>query len=185
LIYSTPEASAMKRDRDKLRELILYVAEKSAADPHFGLTKLYKILFYCDFEAYARYGAAITGCPYKKLPHGPVPADGEELLRELQASGELAIAHRVRYGYDQRPPRSLRDADLSAFTGEEIALVHEILGQLWPLSAREVSDLSHNFIGWRAARVSEVIPYETGLIDHGPLPEEVDEWCRSLVEAGL
>ena len=56
----------------KLRELILYVAERCENDPDFGALKLNKILFNADFIAYALTGKAITGASIRSsamVPH--------------------------------------------------------------------------------------------------------------------
>ena len=48
-------------DGAKLRELMLYITQKSEGDPRFGKTKLLKILVEADFTFYARTGRSITG----------------------------------------------------------------------------------------------------------------------------
>jgi len=174
----------MSVNRDKLRELILYLAQRSEADPHFGRTKLNKLLFYIDFSHYARTGLAVTGEPYVKQPHGPVPAHVKKLLNEMEQSGDLRVVKRHHFTHVQERPKALREPDLSGFTGLEIALASEIVQELWPLSGADVSDLSHEFVGWRAVRMGEEIPYETALIVPGPPSEEEERWAEALVAAG-
>ena len=55
----------------RLRELILLICKGSEGDPRFGAVKLNKLLFYCDFSAYAKLGKSITGQEYLALPEGP------------------------------------------------------------------------------------------------------------------
>jgi hypothetical protein len=43
-------------DKEKFKELVLYLAEKCETDPSFGVTKLNKLLYYCDFVAYSELG---------------------------------------------------------------------------------------------------------------------------------
>jgi hypothetical protein len=53
--------------------------------------------------------------------------------------------------------------------------------------ATEVSDLSHDFIGWKAAEFNEVIPYETVFLGDPstPVSEDEIEFCLQLErEAG-
>jgi hypothetical protein len=48
-----------QESRERLRQLILFIAERCRADPGFGMTKLVEILFRADFESFARYGKPI------------------------------------------------------------------------------------------------------------------------------
>lgn len=52
-----------EESRLRLRELMLFVADRCRGGRNFGVTKLNKILFYCDFSAFARLGKPITGIP--------------------------------------------------------------------------------------------------------------------------
>jgi uncharacterized phage-associated protein len=180
-----PEEPGMTTlDQTKLRELILYIAERSEGDEPFGKTKLNKILFYADFIAYAQMGRSITGQEYRKLPHGPVAADAEETLTALKQEEAVAIAQRSYHGLPQQRPFALREPILDAFSGEEIAIVDKVITELWGKSAKDVSDLSHEFIGWQAALPGEAIPYETVFVDNGELTEAEEEYARQLAQAG-
>ena len=96
----------------------------------------------------------------------------------------MAIAKRSHCGYTQLQPRALRDADLGEFTGTEIGIVNQVISDLWPLNARDVSDLSHRFLGWKAAEDYAIIPYETALLDTAPATPEEERWLEGLVAAG-
>ena len=52
----------------KLAELILYISQRYATDPNFGMVKLNKALYFPDFSAYASWGETITGAEYQHLP---------------------------------------------------------------------------------------------------------------------
>jgi len=166
----------------KLRELILYVAAKSESDPNFGATKLNKILFYSDFLAYRTLGRSITGQRYQKLEFGPAPKAIVPVLREMEQERVCAQAERSHHGLRQRRVVALREADLSAFSAQEIDLVRDVLGELWSLTGSEVSDLSHQFVGWQAAALGEEIPYGTVWIAPArPLAPEEEEWAREAI----
>jgi hypothetical protein len=51
----------------KFKELILYFADQSREDPGFAQTKLNKLLYSCDFEAFRRLGHSNTDATYQKL----------------------------------------------------------------------------------------------------------------------
>src|SRR4051794_2460574 len=46
-------------NRDKFRELILYIAEQTEDDPSFGDTLLNKVLYWSDFRGYSELGQPV------------------------------------------------------------------------------------------------------------------------------
>lgn len=160
---------------EKMAELILYVSDRCQLDPAYGATKLNKILFYADFQHYAKHGKSITGQEYMRLNQGPVPRHLVPIRKRLVATHELVVRE-LPYGTRrQKRPISLRDADLSGFNGEEIATVDAVIHQLWGMTAGEVSEKSHRFEGWKLARDRETIPYDMALLLTGVEPSEEDQ----------
>jgi hypothetical protein len=148
----------------KFKELILFVCQRSLADPRFGATKLNKLLFYADFFAYVSLADAITWQPYQKLPNGPAPRRLLPIMEEMKSAGDVAQARHDYFGHEQVRTIALRDPDLSEFTAREIALVTEVIDYFWDASASQMSDFSHQFRGWQLAEEGEEIPYETALV---------------------
>jgi hypothetical protein len=169
----------------KLRELILYVARRCQGDERFGKTKLNKILFWTDFLAYQVHGVSITGQQYVKKQFGPVGKETEAALTELMEAEPRAldIGTRDYFTQTRKVPIALREPSLDPFTGWEIGLVENIIRQLWHMNATELSDLSHQFVGWRAAQFGEQIPYEAVFLDNTPVTDEEEAWARQVVDA--
>lgn len=157
----------------KLRELIVFIASRSQNDPHFGSTKLNKLLFFADFLAYGKLGEAITNHQYMRLPNGPAPRRMKPILDEMVAAGVLAIQERDCYGRTQKVPLALREADVTLFSSSEIAIVTEVLDAFWHKNAKGISSLSHKFDGWKLAKDRETIPYEVALVEFKK-PRKVD-----------
>lgn len=155
----------VKIQSDKFRELLLYIAERSEADPKFGGTKLNKIMFYADFLAYRDLGKAITGVRYQKLPFGPAAVPLLPALQEMEAQGELVVRHKFIGPYKQNKPIALRPPNLTDFSADEIALVDAVISYLWDFGASGVSDLSHEVVGWQVAAEREDIPYSTAFVE--------------------
>ena|ERR1700761_8188848 len=168
---------------DKFRELILYICSKCASHQKFGAVKLNKILFYSDFFGYLQFGKPITGVEYQKLPKGPAPRRLVPIQNEMIANGELVIQPRQFWTSrkQQKRPVNLRTANLALFDAREIALVDEIIENFRNLTADETSDISHNEIGWKAARIGETIPYETVFIS-AKCPNDLDAERAAIVE---
>jgi hypothetical protein len=170
-------------DDRKMRELILYLAVQSEQDPRFSSTKLNKLLFYCDFAAYRDLGRSITGHLYQKLPFGPAPKAMLPILDQMKRDRDCVEIERDHFGRTQRRVQASRQPEISLFSAEELRLADQILMNLWDSTAAEVSDLSHDFIGWKVAAFNEVIPYETVFVGDPETPVSEDEaaFCRRLM----
>lgn len=150
--------------RDRMRELILYVAHACEDDRTFGAVKLNKILFYADFLAYRERGRSITEQEYQKLPQGPAPRCLVPLREEMVLAGDLIVREAAYFGRPQKRPIALRNPDLSPFLPLDIAVVDAVIRALWGKTARETSELSHEFWGWKLANMRETVPYEVALV---------------------
>jgi hypothetical protein len=148
----------------KFKELVIFIALQCQDDPWFGATKLNKLLFYSDFIAYSKFGRAITWHTYQRLDNGPAPRRMLPMLSELEREGSIVRVERDRFGKTQKTAIARREANLEGFSGEEIGLVASLIKQCWGKSARQISDLSHSFIGWKIAGSNEDIPYEMALV---------------------
>jgi hypothetical protein len=170
-------------DDTKLRELMLYIAQKSEGDSHFGKTKLFKILVEADFTFYSRTGRSITDYTYEKREFGPIPRGGLAALDALQSDGDMNVLERTFHGFRQALPLAMRDPDLEWFSAAEIAVVDEAIDTLRSYTAKEASDRSHESIGWIAARIGEEIPYQTCLIDvDEPTEADYDHAARLVAD---
>ncbi|MCA9709242.1 MAG: SocA family protein [Myxococcales bacterium] len=159
------EAPARQSHRDdaeeRLAELVLYIASKSEYDPRFGAVKLNKALFFVDFLAYTRLGRPVTGVIYRRLQHGPVPRVLPRVRDALVVAGRAVEKTTHYHGFEQRRLIGLDEANLDIFTAREIALVDEVLDIIQHKTAKELSELTHEFRGWELAEHGEDIPYST------------------------
>lgn len=177
-------AKAQIRPSDeKLRELILLISEWSQADPKFGAIKLNKLLFHADFSSFLTYGEPITGQDYFKLPQGPAPRRLKALTESMKKTGDFAWQEISYFGRIQKKPIALRAADPTKFSGAEINLVRQTVQKFWKMSATEISEQSHLFLGWKAAHLQETIPYSTALVSRRSPTEQ--ERKRGLALQGL
>jgi hypothetical protein len=164
----------------RLRELILYVVKKCGGDSRFGATKLNKVLFYADFLSYARLGKAITGIAYMKLEKGPAPKRLLPVRQEMESAGELRVTKKqLVNGYWQARFEALRNAEVSRFSGAEIALVDEIIEFLRDKTAEQVSLESHT-LPWQLTPDGELIPYEYIFLSDRGFTESDARWAREI-----
>jgi hypothetical protein len=175
----TPKRDIRPNDA-KLRELILLISEWSQADPKFGAIKLNKLLFHADFSAFLTNGAPITGQEYFALPQGPAPRRLKPVTERMKKGGALAYQEVSYFGHLQKRPIALRPPNLAIFSGAEIGFVRQTVEKFWKLSATEISDQSHLFLGWKVARLRETIPYATALVSRRAPTSKEREYGRSL-----
>ncbi len=163
---------------ERLRELILYIAEKCASDPEFSATLLNKILFYADFLSFAQRGKPVTGAAYQALDYGPAPKRLVPVRDMMIDAGELEIKEIPKFTYSRQQYVALRRADLDRlFRPTDIALVDEVIERLKGVSAQRISEFSHHRL-WKIARGAGgnyrgLIPYEAMYISDAP-PNEAD-----------
>ena len=166
-------------NREKFKHLILLVAQESEDDPHFGATKLNKILYFSDFKAFGILGAPITGASYQRLERGPAPREMLPALRQMEAEGDIERAERRYFNLLQKRIKSLTSPDLSLFSPEELEIVKNVIAELTHMTASQVSALSHLEIGWQATPPNEPISYAMVYLSKSrPSTREVEEHRR-------
>jgi Protein of unknown function (DUF4065) len=157
-------------NEEKLAELILYISARCANDPTFGATKLNKILCFSDFIFYAYNDQGITGVEYQKLPAGPAPRRLIPVREKLISEGALVLQEiPLRSGRTQKRTVNLRQPNLKLFSGDEIAMVDNIIDSLREVDAASTSNLSHEMVGWMVVKDGETIPYSTVYFANPPL----------------
>ncbi|MCK9495552.1 MAG: Panacea domain-containing protein [Dehalococcoidia bacterium] len=177
-------AGGREFDRQRFKELILFIADQSKDDPRFGATKLNKILYFADFKAFLALGSSISGATYIRMDRGPVPEEMLATLREMEDAGDISRVERKYYNYTQKVVVPLRDSAVEdLLSSAERELLEAVLSELRLLDAAQVSALSHLDHGWRIADDREVIPYESAFIsDRKPTATELRIWRQDIDE---
>ncbi len=162
-------------DDRKFEELMLHIAQRSANDRRFGATKLNKLLFYGDFLAYLYFGQPITAHRYQALPQGPAPIALLPVLRRMEEEKAAVVTQSEHYGFMQKRLVALRDPNYDLFSAQEIALIDRLIEDFWNLTAKQISEHSHQLLAWQVARPSEEIPYTVALVgSRRPTAEEAE-----------
>ena len=120
-------------------------------------TKMNKVLFYIDFLSYRERGMAISGLAYQAIEFGPVPQRWD---RVYSAFDEVQEQLRLVQGQECMSLMAGGEADMSAFTEAEMAVIDEVCGKLKDLTSRAVSKLSHEETAWKEhVGKPETIPF--------------------------
>ena len=175
-------------DKQRFKALMLYLAHENRESETFGLTKLSKLLYYCDTRAYVRTGKSITGSEYLKEKRGPLPKYLYEVMREMKAEGAVKVETRPAGVFSQS--RLVPLVPITEYIGEfseaELETIDETNRSMRGMTGAQVTEYSHGEVGWRVTPEREPIPYESAYfvsandLDANELIEAViAEWERN------
>jgi uncharacterized phage-associated protein len=138
---------------EKMAAMISHIASRTS---DLYKTKLNKLLFYADFVSYHSNGHSISGSRYVHLPYGPVPDGYEDTLDTLNHYGVIDVlkqnsADLVRLG-DNKADQFL--------TSEERATLDWVLAKYGPMSASQLTEISHREKAYKNTKTGEEIAYE-------------------------
>jgi antitoxin SocA-like protein len=151
--------------RYRLKQLILYIAERTAAADFFGAIKLNKVLYRSEFAAYRELGHKLTEFHYQKNRMGPTLRAFPPVTAEMESSGLIAWESRVHGRTEERRVRALTAPDLSVFSDQEIAIVDAEIQRAWDLTGAQVSAEEHQTAAWYATRMNETIKPELSFVE--------------------
>ena len=84
--------------------------------------------------------------------------------RGVLDAGEAVLVEEDVLGYSLQRLVPRRQPDLTLLTPLEIQTIDDVLGDLANLTAKQVSDLSHEDPAWRHTEDMQTIPYELALV---------------------
>lgn len=153
--------SVPRENVQKFKEALLHITTEVGSRPNVGETVIYKMLYFIDFDYYEKYEEQLIGASYQKSPFGPTPVEFDTIVEQMIADDELHRVARTYHGHEQKKYLPIREADLSIFSGSEIAMINDVIARLSRMGARQISEYSHNDIPWLTAQIGEIIPYES------------------------
>ncbi len=145
---------------EKFKNVLLYILERCAGKPNVGETVLYKLLYFSDFNHYELYEEHLTGATYRKLPHGPVPQNLDDVLFQMMDQGQLQRVKTDFHGYMQTRYLPLAKPDLTTLRASEKDIIDKVIEQMSDWSAKSISDYSHKDMPWLASKEGDKIDYE-------------------------
>ena len=77
--------------KEKYKQVIPFLLNSDANNVRLGKVKLFKLLYYVDFDHFQEFKSSVTGDWYRKLPYGPVPVNAQDLLYEMRSEERIAI----------------------------------------------------------------------------------------------
>ncbi|MEW5818084.1 MAG: type II toxin-antitoxin system antitoxin SocA domain-containing protein [Spirochaetota bacterium] len=155
--------SVPQEKADKFRQVLLYVLKKAGGKPNIGMTALYKLLYFMDFDYYEKYEDQLMGLVYLKNHYGPMPLLFEKLIDEMVKNGEVEKIKSKFYQYPQTKylVNPKLEPDLSVLTGREQEHIDWELQRLSDLTANQLTELSHKDVPWVSAENGKPLDYES------------------------
>jgi len=153
-------------NRYRLKQMILYIADRMKGAEFFGQTKLNKILYRAEFAAYRELGHMLTGYNYQKNFKGPTLRAFVPVTKEMVTEGLLAWEeHRQGpEGVELRADPQVK-ADLAPFQEAELAIIDREINSAWDLSGRGISDEEHRTAAWYATKTGETIRPQLAFVE--------------------
>lgn len=112
-------------------------------------TKLNKLLFYADFNAYRLTGYSITGLEYRAIQFGPVPSQFQKMYVNLSEQGQISIDEQYfgngAYGDEINANVQF---DQTLFSPVELNVLEFVAKHYGKLSTDDIVKLSHEETGW-------------------------------------
>ena len=169
---------------DKLAAAVAYLAERSRHDDAFGETKLVKLLYYADCDAYLIRGQPITGITYIHMERGPYPDGWQSLWQKLEKSGAIKVIDENIPG-DCRKRRTVAGEKVSpeALTDSEITSLNNQLRRFADYNGEEIEEYSQDEVAWRVAPPGQALPHNLlGFRMPGPITDDVRERGNRIAE---
>lgn len=151
-----------KLNEEKYKNVILYLSKNVGQNGVWGKKKMYKLLYYLDFDFFEKYERPITGDIYHKLQMGPAPSYFDAIAFELQKEGKLEIGKgRTGAGFnDAVIYKALEDPNLKVFTKEEKEMLDRIVRLYGNKSGSQLETLTHKEAPYLAVDEGEEMPLE-------------------------
>jgi len=139
----------------RLKNLMLYILGQIGETFQ---TKMNKVLFYIDFLSYKENGMAISGLAYQAIDFGPVPQRWDRIYSSFD---EVVPLTKLVQNQECVVLWTNTDADMSAFSENEIAIIDKVCAKLKGFTSRDVTKLSHKEPAWKnhVGKV-ETIPFD-------------------------
>ena len=160
--------SIPQKNIKKFKEVLLYILQKVGAKPNVGMTVIYKLLYFIDFDYYEKYEKQLMGLTYIKNHHGPTPREFAKVVEEMKKAGEIEEVRSKYYQFEQRKFLPLREPNLDVLKPSELRVIDNVLARLSDMSAKEISDYVHGDIPFQTADDKENIDYEYALYREKP-----------------
>jgi len=126
---------------------------------NLGRTKLYKLLYFLDFDHYEKCGESITGESYQNKELGPVPVHAEDLIDKMREDGLIDIVSEPVIDFIRHKFVAKVHHDPNVFSSTEIEMLCQVAEKWAHHTANEIVSATHGEAPWIATARDEIMPY--------------------------
>lgn len=145
----------------KFKEVLLYILNEVGSRPNVGMTVIYKLLYFIDFDFYELYEEQLIGATYQKNHHGPTPMEFQKIVDIMIEKEEVTEVTNEYFQYQQKKFLPLREPNLSILNAKEIKMIDSVLDRLGHMNAAQISEHSHGDVPWLTTEDQQIIEYES------------------------
>jgi uncharacterized phage-associated protein len=151
-----------KLNEKKYKNAILYLAKNSTHGRVWGRKKMYKLLYFLDFDFFEKYEKPITGDIYHRLQMGPAPAYFDVMAQELVNEGRLSLGKGKSVGgyNDAYVYKALQEPDISVFDEKELRVLKRVIALYGDKTGTQLEILTHKEAPYLAVKEGEEMPLE-------------------------
>ncbi len=128
-----------------------------------GKKKMYKLMYFLDFDFYEAYNESFTGESYRKLAMGPAPVYFDDILKELEDDIDIKHVKISPMHENDTCIYSLKKDFEFDFSEKEAKMLKRIVTKYGSLNGKQLEDLSHAEAPWNAVSMFDLIPYDYAL----------------------
>lgn len=146
---------------NKFYQVFKYILYKARRDPYLEKEKIFKLLYFIDFDFFEKYEKQLMGLRYVKQEFGPLPIIFDKTIEVLKKSKEIEEIKRKIYSYDQTKYILTENSKikLDLLSAEELEHINQELERFSKYSAQEISELSHKDLPWMNVDIGKELSY--------------------------
>lgn len=172
----------VSHEREKLINTIIFFAERVR---FFGKIKMFKLLYFLDFEHYRDTGRSVTGLSYYAWKMGPVPVELMDEVEEPEPDMGQKITFseiKVQRG-TMLKIEPLDTFDNSHFTRRELRLMERLAEEFKDSKADEMVEATHlENLPWHKVFVDQRRPQQLIPYDYAIRAQESDVMAPLIAE---
>ena len=142
------------QENSKTENAILFLLK----DNSLNITQLMKNLFAVDFLSYKTNNKSITNFNYAHANYGPIVDKRNEFIDNMIKNN--MIKTNTNYNDDFIIFENEMEPNINIFDDKELEVLKKVKKALKNKTATELTNWSHDFLGWKNTRMGETINFE-------------------------
>lgn len=153
------ELKIKKKQKERFKQLMLYILTKVWSKYNVWKTVLYKLLYFSEFDYFELTGEKLSGYPFIRLPMWPAPYEFNELIDEMKAKDQIATVTTKMIDYYQQRFIPIVEVK-NRFSDAEKKSINDVLERYSDLKASKISEISHEDKPRQMTKDMQLIAYD-------------------------